>query len=72
MLAAGVHAGRCSGLRPSPHLTLDWDAFAYAGDPDQQLVLRSAEPGSSSHDKLRTLSSWKASVTAPAESAWDR
>lgn len=52
-------------------LTLDWDAFTYIGDPDQQLVLWSAEPGSSSHEKLRILSSWNAppAVTreAPAQ-----
>jgi transcriptional regulator with XRE-family HTH domain len=45
-------------------LTLDWDAFSYTGDPNQQLVLWSAEPGSSSHDKLRILSSWTAPDTA--------
>jgi len=45
-------------------LTLDWDAFAYTGDPDQQLVLWSAEKGSSSYDKLRILSSWSAPVRA--------
>ena len=53
-------------------LTLDWDAFAYTGDPDQQLVLWSAEPGSSSYDKLRILSSWTAPVAAPDESVPDR
>lgn len=41
-------------------LTLDWDAFAYAPDPDQQLVLWSAAPGSSTHDKLKILNSWTA------------
>jgi hypothetical protein len=53
-------------------LTLDWDAFAYTGDPDQQLVLWSAEPGSSSHDKLRILSSWTAPVTAHGKSVPNR
>jgi transcriptional regulator with XRE-family HTH domain len=42
-------------------LALDWDTFRYTGDPDQQLVLWSAEPGTSSHDKLRIL----ASLSAP-------
>lgn len=52
---------------PDPgELTLDWDAFSYTGDPDQQLVLWSAAPGSSSHDKLRILSSWTAPRTAPS------
>ncbi|NEW26648.1 helix-turn-helix transcriptional regulator [Nocardia cyriacigeorgica] len=41
-------------------LTLNWDTFRYAGDQDQQLVLWSAEPGSTSHDKLRILTSWSA------------
>jgi transcriptional regulator with XRE-family HTH domain len=45
-------------------VTLDWDAFAYTGDPDQQLVLWSAEEGTSSYDKLRVLRSWNTPVTA--------
>ncbi len=36
-------------------LTLDWDSFAQTGSPDQQLVLWSAEPGSASEARLRTL-----------------
>lgn len=44
-------------------LTLDWDAFGYAGDPDQKLALWSAEKGTSSHDKLRILASWSAPAT---------
>lgn len=43
-------------------LTLNWDTFRYTGDPEQQLVLWSADPGSTSYDKLRILTSW----TAPA------
>jgi len=45
-------------------LTLDWDAFLYAGDPDQQLVLWSAQEGTSSFIKLRDLSSRNAVVNA--------
>lgn len=41
-------------------LCLDWDSFRYSGDPDQQLVLWSTEPGSASQDKLRILASWSA------------
>ncbi|MFJ3660256.1 helix-turn-helix domain-containing protein [Streptomyces sp. NPDC090119] len=41
-------------------LTLDWDALACVGDPDQQLVVWTAEPGTPSHDGLRILSSWAA------------
>jgi len=36
-------------------LTLDWDTFRYAGAPDQQLVLWSAEPGSVAHERLEEL-----------------
>ncbi|WFF05815.1 helix-turn-helix domain-containing protein [Micromonospora sp. WMMD1076] len=36
-------------------LTLDWDTFRYAGAPDQQLILWSAEPGSISHQRLARL-----------------
>ncbi|UUW91423.1 helix-turn-helix domain-containing protein [Pimelobacter simplex] len=36
-------------------LVLDWDTFRYAGAPDQQLVLWSAEPGTPSADRLREL-----------------
>lgn len=39
-------------------LTVDWDGIAWAGDPDQQLIVWSAEPGPLTHDKLRILSSW--------------
>jgi transcriptional regulator with XRE-family HTH domain len=36
-------------------LTLDWDTLTCAGDPDQQLVSWSAEPGSPSQERLRAL-----------------
>lgn len=36
-------------------LTLDWDTFHYAAAPDQQLVLWSAEPGSTSDVRLQQL-----------------
>ncbi|MFB6888576.1 helix-turn-helix domain-containing protein [Kitasatospora sp. NPDC056327] len=39
-------------------LTLDWDTLATTTDPDQQLVVWSAEPGTPSHDALRILASW--------------
>ncbi|WP_030663625.1 helix-turn-helix domain-containing protein [Streptomyces rimosus] len=41
-------------------LTLDWDTFTTGTDPDQQLVVRTAEPGTPSHDGLRILASWAA------------
>ncbi|PZG52817.1 transcriptional regulator [Spongiactinospora gelatinilytica] len=46
-------------------LTLDWDALACAGDPDQQLVVWTAEPGTPSHDGLRILASWAAGTARP-------
>lgn len=45
-------------------LTIDWDGFMWAGDPDQQLVVWSARPGSPTEDKLRILSSWIATPAA--------
>lgn len=36
-------------------LVLDWDTFRYAGAPDQQLVLWSAEPGTESAERLAQL-----------------
>ncbi|WP_427132265.1 hypothetical protein [Pseudarthrobacter sp. S9] len=49
-------------------LTIDGDAFRWAGDPDQQLIMWSAEPGSPTHEKLRILSSW---IKAPWPSTQD-
>lgn len=50
-------------------LTLNWDTFSYSGDAEQQLVLWSADVGTTSHEKLRILTSWSAPVPArdPAE-----
>lgn len=36
-------------------LTLDWDTFRYAGAPEQQLVLWSAEPGTPDAERLADL-----------------
>lgn len=36
-------------------LTLDWDTFRYAGAPEQQLVLWSAEPGTQDAERLAEL-----------------
>ncbi|MGW8688551.1 helix-turn-helix transcriptional regulator [Streptomyces sp. NPDC055817] len=41
-------------------LTLDWDTLTASTDPDQQLVLWTAEVGTPSHDGLRILASWAA------------
>ncbi|TDP37755.1 helix-turn-helix transcriptional regulator [Nocardia ignorata] len=50
-------------------MTLNWDTFSSSGDSEQQLVLWSAEPGTTSHEKLRILTSWSAPVPeqAPAD-----
>ncbi|MEU3524249.1 helix-turn-helix domain-containing protein [Streptomyces sp. NPDC038707] len=47
-------------------LTLDWDALSVAGDPEQQLVVWTAEPGTPSHDALRLLASWTATTDRSA------
>ncbi|MDT0544738.1 helix-turn-helix domain-containing protein [Streptomyces lonegramiae] len=47
-------------------LTLDWDALSCAGDPEQQLVVWTAEPGTPSHDALRLLASWTATTDRSA------
>ncbi|WP_460063009.1 helix-turn-helix domain-containing protein [Streptomyces sp. YKOK-I1] len=41
-------------------LTLAWDVLTCVSDPDQRLVVWSAEPGSRSYEALRFLSSWSA------------
>ncbi|MBM4725359.1 helix-turn-helix domain-containing protein [Prescottella equi] len=40
-------------------LVLDWDALAFSGEPSQQLVVWTAEPGSASDESLHLLASWK-------------
>ncbi|GGX57524.1 helix-turn-helix domain-containing protein [Streptomyces fructofermentans] len=39
-------------------LVLEWDTLTAATDPDQQLVLWTAAPGTPSHEGLRFLASW--------------
>lgn len=41
-------------------VTLNWDTFRDTGDTEQQLVLWSADVGTTSHEKLRILGSWSA------------
>lgn len=41
-------------------LALDWDTLTASPDPDQQLVIRTAEVGTPTHDGLRILASWAA------------
>jgi hypothetical protein len=72
--AGQLVAQRTSGTKIFHHpvageLTLDWDVFTCATDPDQQLAVLSAEPGSPSADGLRILASWAASQQHRTESA---
>ncbi|MER5184933.1 helix-turn-helix transcriptional regulator [Streptomyces sp. NPDC002896] len=52
-------------------LCLDWDTLTASTDPDQQLVVWTAEVGSTTHDGLRILASWAAdqyqATAQPAE-----
>ncbi|GAA1701029.1 hypothetical protein GCM10009680_47470 [Streptomyces yatensis] len=41
-------------------LAPDWDTLTAGTDPDQQLVIRTAEVGTPTHDGLRILASWAA------------
>jgi transcriptional regulator with XRE-family HTH domain len=63
--AAHHVAARTVGTKALHHpiagaLTLDWDTLTASTDPDQQLVIWTAEPGTPSHDGLRILASWAA------------
>ncbi|CAM3543284.1 hypothetical protein KIPE111705_13580 [Kibdelosporangium persicum] len=54
---------RTGGLKVINHpvageLTLDWDALTCSADPEQELVIWIAEPGSRSYEGLRFLASW--------------
>lgn len=63
------------GTKVLPHpvageLSLDWDTLTASTDPDQQLVIWTAEVGTPTHDGLRNLASWAADrnlAAAPAE-----
>ncbi len=62
---ADAVAGRGVGAKDLNHpvvgaLTLDWDTLTSAADPEQHLVVWTAEPGSRSDDSLRLLASWAA------------
>ncbi|KUM78414.1 helix-turn-helix domain-containing protein [Streptomyces curacoi] len=47
-------------------LTLDWDTLTAGTDPDQHLIVWTAEPGTPTHDRLRVLASWAASTNVNA------
>ncbi|MET7280108.1 helix-turn-helix domain-containing protein [Kribbella sp. NPDC005582] len=63
--SADAVAGRGVGARDLNHpvvgaLRLDWDTLTSAADPEQHLIVWTAEPGSPSDDSLRVLASWAA------------
>ncbi|MEV8438261.1 hypothetical protein AB0425_12855 [Actinosynnema sp. NPDC051121] len=68
-------APRAGGLKVIDHpvageLTLDWDVLTCGADPDQELVIWIAEPGSRSQEGLRFLASW-ATTHQPASGTVD-
>jgi transcriptional regulator with XRE-family HTH domain len=68
--AAHQVATRGTGTKHLRHpvvgaLILDWNAVTWAADPDLQIIVWTAEPGSPSHDGLRLLATWTADQTAP-------
>nr|WP_133995392.1 helix-turn-helix transcriptional regulator [Streptomyces sp. 846.5] len=63
--AAHNVAARGTGTKHLRHpvvgdLHLDWNAVTWAADPDLQIIVWTAEPGTPSHDNLRLLASWAA------------
>jgi hypothetical protein len=54
----GIRAGR--RIPVAGELTLEWDTLTCTTDPDQQLVIWTAESGTPSHEGLRFLASWTA------------
>ncbi|MFG2949876.1 MmyB family transcriptional regulator [Streptomyces adustus] len=49
-------------------LTLDWEMLTSATDPDQQLMVMTANPGTPSHQALSFLTSWTEETHAQAAS----
>ncbi|MGY3057200.1 transcriptional regulator with XRE-family HTH domain [Streptomyces sp. TE3672] len=69
--AAHHVTGRSVGTKELHHpvagtLSLDWDTLTASTDPDQQLIVWTAEPGTPSHEGLRFLASWSAGSRQPA------
>ncbi len=75
--AAHLVPGQGAGSKRLHHpvvgdLTLDWDTLTCAADPEQHLLVWTAEPGSPSGDGLRLLTSWvagPAGFTSPGTAA---
>jgi hypothetical protein len=72
---AGTHVAlKRRGTRTYDHpvvgeITLDWDALTSDAEPDQQVIIYTAEPGSPSEQALRNLAVWAAERFAPARSS---
>ena len=72
---AGTHvAVKRRGTRTYNHpvvdeITLDWDPLTSDADPDQQLIIYTAEPGSRSEQALHELAAWAAERFAPVRSS---
>jgi MmyB-like transcription regulator ligand binding domain len=49
-----------AATRSAAEITLEWDAFTSDAEPEQQLVIYTAEPGSRSEQALRELAAWAA------------
>jgi transcriptional regulator with XRE-family HTH domain len=68
---AGTHvAVKRRGTRTYNHpvvgeITLDWDPLTSDADPDQQLIVYTAGPGSRSEQALRELAAWAAEHIGP-------
>jgi transcriptional regulator with XRE-family HTH domain len=71
---AGTHvASKRRGTRSYNHpvvgeITLEWDALTSDAEPDQQIIIYTAEPGSASEQALRILASWAAETFDPPRS----
>ncbi|MFI5819915.1 helix-turn-helix domain-containing protein [Streptomyces rishiriensis] len=66
-------AARTVGTKTLNHpvvgeLVLDWDTLTANTDPDQNLTVWTAGPGSPTHERLRILASWAADQDLPASS----
>lgn len=52
-------------------LTLDWDTLTCSTDPDQQLVIWTAERGTPTQERLALLASWSADFPHPSPNPTD-
>jgi transcriptional regulator with XRE-family HTH domain len=72
---AGTHvASKRRGTRAYNHpvvgeITLEWDALTSDAEPEQQIIIYTAEPGSASEQALRILASWAAERFEPPRSS---